>query len=93
MTIQLMATRAGEREVRFTDRQETTYPHLMRLCLDFNFRVLQRGANSYQLSTDDAAIMTPAFDQLAALECHVHQHLVDILHSYLAVDAPQVCAH
>jgi hypothetical protein len=31
----------GCREIRFADRQESNYPTLMRLCMDFDFRVLQ----------------------------------------------------
>lgn len=31
----------GSREIRFLNRQEYTYPHLMRLCLDFDLKVLQ----------------------------------------------------
>ncbi len=31
----------GSRELRFQDRRESHYPHLMRLCADFNFSVLQ----------------------------------------------------
>lgn len=31
----------GSREMRFIDRQETNFPNLMRLCMDFDFCVLQ----------------------------------------------------
>lgn len=31
----------GCREIRFMDRQESNYPTLMRLCMDFDFCVLQ----------------------------------------------------
>lgn len=31
----------GCREIRFVDRQESNYPTLMRLCMDFDFCVLQ----------------------------------------------------
>jgi len=31
----------GSREIRFISREESNYPILMRLCMDFDFRVLQ----------------------------------------------------
>lgn len=32
---------SGYREILFLNRQETNYPNLMRLCMDFEFQVLQ----------------------------------------------------
>ncbi len=37
----------GCREVRFMNRQESSYPILMRLCLDFDLRVLQLQRRTY----------------------------------------------
>ncbi|MBB3166845.1 hypothetical protein [Simiduia aestuariiviva] len=87
MSIRPVEVSAGEKEVHFASRQETLYPHLMRLCMDFNFRVVEH--RGFQLAPQDihAPSITPAFDDLAALESHVHRHMVDILHSYLGGDA------
>lgn len=84
MSVQLLETDAGEKEVRFASRQESAYPHLMRLCLDFNFRVRQCHTHQYQLVLHHHQTpITPAFSKLESLEAHVHQHMVDILHNYL----------
>lgn len=84
MSVQLLETDAGEKEVRFASRQESAYPHLMRLCMDFNFRVRQCDAHLYQLMPDQHhSPITPAFSKLESLEAHVRQHMVDILHNYL----------
>ncbi|MGD8175945.1 hypothetical protein [Marinimicrobium sp. ARAG 43.8] len=86
----------GSREIQFIDRQETNYPNLMRLCLDFDFCVLQllhstgvpTANTSFILATQDyrltpTAAISPAFAQLDQLEAYVHLHQVDILHNYL----------
>lgn len=83
----------GSREIRFVSRQESTYPQLMRMCLDFDFRVLQipPGPDSHKqfvlsagdlLSANDAA-MTPPFESLSQLDAYVARNQVDILHHYL----------
>lgn len=88
----------GRREVRFTNRQESIYPNLMRFCLDFKFRVQQlliqpdRDGDAPQtalmlMSQDEgdahAEAITPAFDTLEQLERYVDDNQVDILHDYL----------
>ncbi|UTA48194.1 hypothetical protein L1F30_01320 [Simiduia sp. 21SJ11W-1] len=85
MPIQIVETGAGEKEVHFASRQDAIYPHLMRLCMDFNFRVVEHG-NQFSLAPQEAGSITPAFNDLDALEAHVHQHMVDILHDYLCSD-------
>lgn len=87
----------GSREIRFLDRQSTNYPNLTRLCLDFDFRVIQIlhdsptptesksfvvVAHDYRTTTPIAAI-TPACTSLEQLEEYITKHLVDILHDYL----------
>ena len=86
----------GSREIHLIDRQETNYPNLMRLCLDFDFCVLQllhktpvpTANKSFVLVTRDyrltpTAAISPAFAELEQLETYVHLHQVDILHDYL----------
>ncbi len=86
----------GSREIRFLDRQESNYPNLMRLCLDFDFVVIQllhntrvvAASKSFVLSTKDyrtspTAAITPGFANLEQLESYVTHHQVDILHDYL----------
>lgn len=86
----------GSREIRFLSREESNYPNLMRLCLDFDFRVLQllhktpvpTANKSFVLVTRDyrltpTAAISPAFAELGQLEQYVHRHQVDILHDYL----------
>lgn len=85
MPIQRVETGAEEREVHFARRQDDTYPHLLRLCMDFNFRVVEQDTG-FQLAPQACAAITPAFTELAELERHVQQNMVDILHSYLCDD-------
>lgn len=85
----------GSREICFNNRQESMYPHLMRFCLDFKFRVLQLitarepPANRHFVlvdagySGDPQAAITPACANLERLEEYVRQRQVDILHNYL----------
>lgn len=86
----------GSREIRFLDRQTSNYPNLMRLCLDFDFCVVQllhktkvpAASKSFVLTTQDyrttpSAAITPAFANLNQLEDYVTHHQVDILHDYL----------
>ncbi|WP_111642434.1 hypothetical protein [Marinimicrobium alkaliphilum] len=88
----------ASREIRFINRQESNYPQLMRMCMDFDFRVLQlmhRPANdtegaryAFVLTTrdyraDEKAAITPSLASLAELDAYVSQHQVDILHDYL----------
>lgn len=85
----------GGREVRFLDRQESNYPHLMRLAMDFGFRVLEtlhlksdQPVKSFVLVTDDyrsrdAEEITPRFASLKELNDHIGENMVDILHDYL----------
>ena len=90
MSVQLLEADAGEKEVHFASRQESVYPNLMRLCMDFNFKVRQCTSHRFHLTLEDQprASITPAFEHLEALEAHVHQHMVDILHGYLCGDHP-----
>jgi len=50
---------AGCREIRFIDRQESNYPTLMRLCMDFDLCVLQlvltEALETAEASASDAA--------------------------------------
>jgi hypothetical protein len=85
----------GGREIRFLDRQESNYPHLMRLALDFGFRVLEtlqvkkdQPVKSFVLVTDDyrtidTEAISPNFESLKALDSHIGDNMVDILHDYL----------
>ncbi len=85
----------GGREIRFLDRQESNYPHLMRLALDFGFRVLEtlqvkkdQPVKSFVLVTDDyrtidTEAISPNFESLKALDSHIGENMVDILHDYL----------
>src|SRR5690606_30952245 len=55
----------GSREIRFISREESNYPILMRLCMDFEFRVvqLQRRLDSelteHALSEAQAFVLVP----------------------------------
>jgi len=88
----------GSRELRFHNRQESIYPNLMRLCLDFNFKVLQLLFSApdsaaapvkvvvmtyADYSGDPSSAITPAFSDLEQLERYVLDNQVDILHDYL----------
>jgi len=85
----------GGREIRFLDRQESNYPHLMRLALDFGFRVLEtlqvksdKPVKSFVLVTDDyrsveTEAISPQFRTLKELDSHIGENMVDILHDYL----------
>lgn len=86
----------GSREVQFLDRQESRFPHLMRLSMDFSFRVLENlktdtadlPNKSYTLVTDDYrrcdnAAITDDFECLSSLNEHVGTNMVEILHDYL----------
>ena len=90
---QQINTHAGDREVHIATRQESAFPHLSRLCTDFNFQVMQspaEGCDSFRLTIQEQnqeRQITPAFSQLELLESHVCNHLVDILHNYV-FDAP-----
>lgn len=85
----------GGREIRFLDRQQSNYPHLMRLALDFGFRVLEtlqvkneKPSKSFVLVTDDyrtieTEAISPHFRTLKELDAHIGENMVDILHDYL----------
>lgn len=86
----------GSREIRFIGREETNFPNLMRMCMDFDFCVLQllhrtpvpTANKSFVLVTRDyrltaTAAISPPFAQLEQLEAYVRLHQVDILHDYL----------
>ncbi|HEY7884546.1 MAG TPA: hypothetical protein VIC08_06305 [Cellvibrionaceae bacterium] len=86
----------GSREIHFNNRQESMYPHLMRFCMDFKFRVLQlllaHGAPGNgklfiligaDYKGDPIAAITPPTESLAQLETLVRQRQTDILHDYL----------
>lgn len=51
----------GSREIRFIDRKESNYPTLMRLCMDFNFCVLQLQRQVYSHITNRYLSDTQAF--------------------------------
>lgn len=42
----------GSREIRFLDRQESNYPNLMRMCMDFDLCVLQLQLRTYSHITN-----------------------------------------
>lgn len=84
----------GSREIQFLNREESLFPHLLRLSMDFSFRILEvlnQGeppTKHYLLVTDDyrhkaLEAITPAFDSLQSLNDYVGQNMVDILHDYL----------
>lgn len=85
----------GGKEIRFLNRQESSYPNLARLCMDFGFRVfetLHRDGDtpskavllvSSDYSNLESGAITPCFADLKTLEAHVEYHMVDILHDYL----------
>ncbi len=83
----------ASREIRFLNRQETRFPHLMRLSMDFNFRVLEvlnqtrHPLKQYVLVTEDyrsdGDSITPAFTSMQTLNQYVGDNMVDILHDYL----------
>ncbi len=83
----------ASREVRFLNRQETRFPHLLRLCMDFSFRVLETVDQSalnkrFLLVTDDyrhvdIEAISPFCDSLTELDSYVASNMVDILHDYL----------
>ena len=84
------------KEIQFLSRDEVDYPQLMRLCLDFNFRVL--GVNStehrktqYLISnreyrSQELNPITPLFDSLTELEHYTNAHIIDILSDTLFVE-------
>lgn len=84
----------GSREVQFLNREQSRFPHLLRLSLDFSFRVLEiiqqsdSPTKSYVLITDDyrqvdIEAISPDFSTLGALNEYVGENMVDILHDYL----------
>lgn len=88
---QTLTAAAGDKEVQFINRQESAFPHLMRLCMDFNFRVVD-SENQFRLTTACETI-TPAFASLTELESYVHGNMVDILHDYLFMGLEDATAH
>lgn len=86
---------AGAREIQFLTREDTRFPNLMRVCADFNFRVLETLSlsdttpqKSFVLVTDDyrqtdIQAIAPHCSTLKALDAHVEKHMTDILHDYL----------
>ena len=90
---QQIQNHAGDMEVHIATRQESTFPHLSRLCTDFNFQVVQSPTDSSQgfrltiKEHDFERQITPAFTDLELLESHVCNNLVDILHNYV-FDSP-----
>ncbi len=81
------------REVQFLNREESRFPHLLRLSLDFSFQVLEvalttKTEKHFVLVTDDyrsteLESITPAFSTLADLNEYVGENMIDILHDYL----------
>tara|TARA_B100000446_G_scaffold75853_1_gene71751 strand:+ start:27774 stop:28100 length:327 start_codon:yes stop_codon:yes gene_type:complete len=81
------------REVQFLNREESRFPHLQRLSLDFSFQVLEIALTSkpekhFALVTDDyrsteLESITPHFSTLAELNEYVGDNMIDILHDYL----------
>ncbi len=81
------------REVQFLNRQESRFPHLLRLSMDFSFQVLEVAAESsfgkhFVLVTGDyrqvdIEPITPVFSTLSELNEYVGNNMVDILHDYL----------
>ncbi len=91
----------GSREISFNNRQESKYPHLMRFCLDFKFRVLQLLTESTppanrqfvlveaSYNGDPQTAISPPCGNLERLEEYVRQQQVNILHRYLFGEAGQ----
>lgn len=81
------------REVQFLNREESRFPHLLRLSLDFSFQVLEvvlttEPEKRFVLVTDDyrsteLESITPQFSTLAELNDYVGDNMIDILHDYL----------
>jgi hypothetical protein len=88
----------GSREIAFAPQHRSGFTQLLRLCTDFDFKVLQ--LQRKQLEPISAAPLTlvlasrhwetglwhaatPDFSSLTALEKYVLKHQVDILHSHL----------
>lgn len=81
------------REVQFLNRQESRFPHLLRLSMDFSFRILEVATKttfnkSFVLVTDDyrqvdIEPITPVLSTLSELNEYVGNNMVDILHDYL----------
>ncbi len=81
------------REVQFLNREESRFPHLLRLSLDFSFQVLEvvptaKTEKHFVLVTDDyrsteLESITPPFSTLAELNGYVGENMIDILHNYL----------
>lgn len=81
------------REVQFLNRQESRFPHLLRLSMDFSFQVLEVTSDTarhkhFVLVTGDyrqidIEPITPVFSTLSELNEYVGNNMVDILHDYL----------
>ena len=67
----------GSREIRFINRRESSYPTLMRLCMDFNLRVVQLQRKIYSHISLRLAPTAPEFFLLGG----DHQHPVHPLTS------------
>jgi|SRR5690606_40389755 hypothetical protein len=60
----------SSREICFTNRQEVNHPTLMRLCLDFNLRVLQLQPQVNSCSQMDAPSAALQFVVLGSEDSH-----------------------
>ncbi len=84
---------ALSREIQFLNRQESRFPHILRLSMDFSFRALEITTKTsfekrFVLVTDDyrqvdIEPITPTFSTLGELNEYVGDNMVDILHDYL----------
>lgn len=92
----------GARELRLLNDQETRYPQLARLNLDFGLCVLEAynpepQQKSFALVTPrhqqtDQVALTAGFPSLRRLEEYVEHHVAEILHCYV-FDAAIISSH
>lgn len=80
-------------DTKIRDRDQAVFPNLMRLHLDFGFRIVQQMniqtlSNTYFLSAasacaDTAIAVTPPQPSLRALDTYARAHMTDLLYDYL----------
>lgn len=80
-------------DTRLGDRHNPRFPNLMRLHLDFGFRIVEQfqaaqASSRYLLTSeaetpDDIRSVAPAQQSLEALEQFVRENMTDLLYNYL----------
>lgn len=80
-------------EITFLGEDEACYPQLLRLNLDFDFRVLaienfKEGGKQYMVTyksggASEATPVTPLLGSLSDLEDYTNEHIIEILHDTL----------